>query len=373
MAEELVQNTKKKSKGSIVKKVLRIVGDVLFGIFLVFMLFISITNIRAKTSNNIPNIFGQGYLNVLSDSMEGENDDSFKIGDLLFVKLVNQDEAKKLQVGQIITYKSTKYQNNDGDFYTISHRIIEVNEIDGYTYYTTKGDNPLSKFAEDGGKEVVRDQQVLAVYQGKWAGAGSAFAWFGTGTGFFIIVVVPCILFLIFTIISFVKTYIEYKNGKKEVALAGGPDSMQNKIRLRKEALEELVADGTISQEQADAKLNEYIDSVMNIDSSNVVANEISNQEVQEASIQETPVEETKEVANEVTKEVVKEEVAEVTPANEEKEEVSVEPTKAPSKKPSKTVSTKRKQTKDASVKGSKTQAAKKTASSKKTTKKETK
>ncbi len=280
-------------KNNVLKKVLKISGNVLFGIFLVFILFIAITNIRAKSTDNVPNIFGYGYLNVLSDSMDGDKEDSFKIGDLIFVKLVNKEEAENLKVGDIITYRTII----DGKDMTISHRIIRI-EPDNPYKYVTQGDHPSSSMAAT---DAVKVNQVIAVYQGKWAGAGSVFAWFSSGFGFFLIVCVPCILFLIFEIINFVKVYMEYKNEKQQVAMAGGPDSIQNKIRMRKAAYDDLVKEGTLTKEQAEAALNEYIKSV------SVIEND--------TTLEEKPV-----GANE-SLEVSTEEAKEKTSAVEEKNE----------------------------------------------------
>ena len=279
-------------KNNVLKKVLKISGNVLFGIFLVFILFIAITNIRAKSTDNVPNIFGYGYLNVLSDSMDGDRDDSFKIGDLLFVKMVNKEEAKNLKEDQIITYRTMI----DGKDMTISHRIIGVQDNGSYILYITQGDNPEAKIV--GAKDAIREDQVIAVYQGKWAGAGSVFAWFSSGFGFFLIVCVPCILFLIFEIINFVKVYMEYRNEKQQVAMAGGPDSIQNKIRLRKAAYDDLVKEGTLTKEQAEAALNEYIKSVSVIENDTTVevkpvgANESLEVSTEEAKEKTSTVEE---------------------------------------------------------------------------------
>ena len=279
-------------KNNVLKKVLKISGNVLFGIFLVFILFIAITNIRAKSNDNVPNIFGYGYLNVLSDSMDGDRDDSFKIGDLLFVKMVNKEEAKNLKEDQIITYRTMI----DGKDMTISHRIIGVQDNGSYILYITQGDNPEAKIV--GAKDAIREDQVIAVYQGKWAGAGSVFAWFSSGFGFFLIVCVPCILFLIFEIINFVKVYMEYRNEKQQVAMAGGPDSIQNKIRMRKAAYDDLVKEGTLTKEQAEAALNEYIKSVSVIENDTTLeekpvgANESLEVSTEEAKEKTSTVEE---------------------------------------------------------------------------------
>ena len=95
-------------KKETLKKIGKIIGNVVFGIFLVFILFVAIVNLNAKKKQGLPNLFGTGYLTVLTDSMDGDKPDSFKAGDLVVVDVVNDDnrveKAVNLEVGTIITY-----------------------------------------------------------------------------------------------------------------------------------------------------------------------------------------------------------------------------------------------------------------------------
>ena len=83
--EKIVKNEENKP---IWKKVVFIVLNVLFYGFIIFLLAFAIANISAKKHNNIPSIFGYGFLTVASDSMDGNKDDSFKEGDMIIVKIV---------------------------------------------------------------------------------------------------------------------------------------------------------------------------------------------------------------------------------------------------------------------------------------------
>ena len=250
--DEIKEETNKKKVN--IKKILKIVGDVLFGLVIIFVLFISITNLKAKSSGGIPNIFGYGYVNVLSDSMNGDKDDSFKKNDMVFVKLLSTEEAKNLKVGDIITYKGRLTGTSETGI--ISHRIVSVEE----NGYVTLGDNPLIN--ADTGKEFVAYSSVMGVVTGHWSNAGVVFAWFGTSVGFFVVVVGPCIIFLVYEIICFTKTILEYNQEKKLLAEEGF-DPIQQKISNRKQALEALVKDGSLTQEQADASLQKYIESLL--------------------------------------------------------------------------------------------------------------
>ena len=250
--EEIKEETNNKKKET-TKKVLKIIGDVLFGFVIIFILFISITNLKAKSSGGIPNIFGYGYVNVLSESMDGDKSDSFKKNDMVFVKLINStEEAKNLEIGTIITYQG-HLTSDSTDTAIISHRIVSYQ--DGG--YMVKGDNPLA-VTED----FVAYSSVMGVVTGHWSGAGAVFAWFGSSVGFFVVVVGPCIIFLVYEIICFAKTILEYNQEKKLLA-EDGLDPVQQQIANRKQALEALVKEGSLTKEQADASLQKYIEKLL--------------------------------------------------------------------------------------------------------------
>ena len=113
--------------------VLRIVGNVLFYSAIVVLFFFSLMNINAGRRNGIPNIFGNGYLRVLTPSMhvtDANKDnlpdeyDSYKIkqfncteteevegkekitykGDVVNVKMIGKKGFLKLKVGDVVTY-----------------------------------------------------------------------------------------------------------------------------------------------------------------------------------------------------------------------------------------------------------------------------
>ncbi|MCI5745212.1 MAG: hypothetical protein MR270_02900 [Erysipelotrichaceae bacterium] len=215
------------------KKVLRIVGDCVFALFMVFICFFAISNVRARKNNNIPNLFGNGYLTVDSNSMDGDRDDSFKVGDLITVKVL-KNGSKDLQVNQIITYYDVTERK------VITHRIVEVVPIDGteYVYYRVKGDATLDVSAS---YYEVRNDEVLAVYKGKVAGLGKVVKWFQAPVGFFLIVVLPCIIFFVVELVQFIKTYAEVKAEKNSAK--SEEEKAKEREELKKQLLEELKAE----------------------------------------------------------------------------------------------------------------------------------
>ena len=234
------------------KKVLKIIGDVVFVIVILFALFIAVINLKAKASNGIPNLFGRGFLTVNSDSMAGNQKDSFTTKDLLVVDIVTdknyEDRVLNLEVGDIVTY----YDYGEGK--VISHRIINVVE-------TTDPNNPTFTLKGDNWAVTtnVSARSVLAIFDHKVAGVGSIMAWFSSGLGFFVIVVLPCVLFLAYEIYRFIKTLNEYNREKNKEA---HKEDNTRLVSLRKEALDDLVKSGVLTQEEADKKLQEYAESL---------------------------------------------------------------------------------------------------------------
>lgn len=93
----------------------------------VLVLNISIM-IQAKTnSDEVPSIFGYKPFIVLSGSMETE----IRMGDLIVTKNI---EPKSLKVDDVIAFR-------DAEDTVTTHRIIDIVEKDGVSYFITKGDN----------------------------------------------------------------------------------------------------------------------------------------------------------------------------------------------------------------------------------------
>ena len=119
----------------------------------------------------------------------------------------------------------------------ITHRVIEVHAED--KYYVFEGDNPLAK----GQTTNVTYSEIIATYTGKVEGLGTTVKWCQSKVGFFIIVVLPTLLFLVVELIQFIKSYSEYKLEKVSANNAVSAEEREKeKEELRKQILEELKA-----------------------------------------------------------------------------------------------------------------------------------
>ena len=110
---------------------------------------------QAKTNpDEVPSILGYKPFMVLSGSMESK----IHKGDLIFVKTVDPTE---LEVKDIIAFE-------DAEGTITTHRIIDIVNKDGTTYFITKGDNNTSQ-----DRNLVEYEDVEGIYVGRIAGIGS--------------------------------------------------------------------------------------------------------------------------------------------------------------------------------------------------------
>ncbi len=227
-----------KSKSNIIN-VLKIVGNVLFYTLIVLLLLFSISNLSVKTNKDVANIFGRGFLPVISDSMEGNNSDSFDKGSLVFVKLLSESQKEDLEIGDIVTF----YDLNLAALNT--HRVVYVTP----SYIVTQGDKaaasaPYVIGGDNTGVqyEIVTYDNIKAIRTGDIGGVGSAVSYLQTPTGFAIFVIAPVVLLLAYQGYVLTKTLLAVNKEKIEAKHAVDKEQLleAEKERIRKELLEEL-------------------------------------------------------------------------------------------------------------------------------------
>ena len=97
-----------------------------------------------QNPNEIPDFFGFKTSEIVSRSME----DTINKNDIIVVKKVDKNEIDE---NDIISF--------DNGNEIITHRIVEIENINGQTLYTTKGDN--NRFADD---EKISFEQIEGKY-----------------------------------------------------------------------------------------------------------------------------------------------------------------------------------------------------------------
>ena len=233
--------SEKKGLSPKTKKIINIAVDVVVAIILALALFLAICTISSKSNgyDQYTEVFGKAYLAVQSDSMKGDKEDSFARGDLITIKIVEGDEAKKLKVGDIVSFKDKTIVN--GKWVINTHRIIEVNgEENNATSYVTHGDN-----VEEGNNETVLASEIIGVYQGKAGGIGHLFLFMNSSAGFFTCIVLPTLLIVAYFAVNLVLVIRKEKKVQDAAAVQAQADE---KERIRQELLEEMQAQQNAAQ-----------------------------------------------------------------------------------------------------------------------------
>lgn len=265
----------------------KIALNVVFYILILLVLLFSISNIRAKNKNDqIPNIFGKGYLNVLSDSMTGDNEDSFNTGDMIIVKIANKKNISKLEVGNIVTFYDYRLASNKGAGSALdTHRIVYIDKTnnDSYVYYTV-GDKIAKQLNFDASKlnadnyltilnslgsnnyQAFGSTEIRGIYSGKWSGFGKTIQ--TINNHFIAIIIVPVAILLVFEIGVLVlnimrareeKLKLEMKETSQELAnqeTISADEKEKLKAELRAELLKEMLKELDNEEESKEKEEN---------------------------------------------------------------------------------------------------------------------
>lgn len=141
-------------------------------------------------------IFGYSVYRVSSGSMEPE----LSVGDVILSK---KNNAKTLEIGDIITYNGI-----EGSYAgkVITHRIENIEEINGALYFTTKGD---ANFEVD---PVISESQILGEMEFKVPLIGVLYSFFITPYGLIAVLVIILLAFSneFITLFKLVKRKVQY-------------------------------------------------------------------------------------------------------------------------------------------------------------------
>ena len=179
------------------KKVLKIIVNVLAWVLLIFALLVTLVVFSTGRNNGVANLFGFIPLTVESDSMKP----TFKTDDLIICREV--DDVYDLKEDDVITF----WTYIDGQRVKNTHRIVEIEDRDGVLSFTTRGDNnPIDDATS------VKPADVIGKWTGtKFPGFGKVMRFLGTQKGFFICILIPMALFFLFELYKFIATLIEIK------------------------------------------------------------------------------------------------------------------------------------------------------------------
>jgi len=228
-----------------VKSTLKVALNVIFYGFILLLLIFAIANIKVKTNADIPNFLGKGFLSVQSESMNGDEADSFKQGDLIFVNMLSDKEIDNLQLGDIITYYDANLRALN------THRIVEI----GDNYFITQGDkvamdpnrvyDPEKAVNDESAYEIISKTEAIGKHTSTWSNTGKTLDYLQSPTGFALFIILPTMLILIFEAVMLVRNIIKYNHTKMEEKyrnekIEGFVDLDKQKEQMRAELIEEL-------------------------------------------------------------------------------------------------------------------------------------
>lgn len=218
-----------KDKKAIVKKVLKITGNVLVYLLMAIAMFVLVISITSKKdSDGTATVFGYQLRFVQSDSMEEcELTDvsnfeikSIRVKSCVFVDVAPESEEEKaewyksLKVGDVLTFKYV-YSRQE----TITHRIVNIEEkTTGGYIITLEGDN---KNAETDLMQQTIDTSltdspnyIIGKVTGQSYVLGLLVYAFKTPVGIVCLIIIPCLIIIAFEVIRLVKVFGKDKKEK---------------------------------------------------------------------------------------------------------------------------------------------------------------
>ena len=171
-----------KEKTPVTHKVLTVVGVVLC-VILIPILVINLTLIAKSYINQdeVPSIGGAVPLIVLTDSMYPK----IEKGDLIICRT---EKPENIKVGDVISF----FDPAGNGTTIVTHRVIEIVEVDGEMAWKTQGDNNNT---ED--RLAVTTDKLVAVWEGtRIPGFGNVALFMQSTPGLIVCVICPILLFV---------------------------------------------------------------------------------------------------------------------------------------------------------------------------------
>ena len=210
-------------------------------VFSIVMLVSSMGNKEGKL-NDIINL-----MPVMSDSMVGDNPDSFNIDDLILVKKLSDEDKKHLKVGDIVTFKV--FDPSLKAIIYKSHRIVKICQVGDpeweYCDVVTQGDAAQKYIDQDptniaNYQDYLRYSQIEGIYTGKIPKVGGAITFIKQPAAFFGLIVTPLALLLIYNIVVIVRGVTKAKDEKHKAEL----EESEAKHRAEMDELKAMIMGG---------------------------------------------------------------------------------------------------------------------------------
>lgn len=181
------------------KKILNIFLDIVFIILFLIAILLLINFISLRSGSKIRPFFG-AYV-IVSPSMVP----TINVNDAVVVKRTDVDKLKK---GDIITFSSSDVRYFG---YTITHRIVDIeNDSSGNVVFRTKGDNNNSIDNAPVLSDNVFGKVLFVVPY-----LGSIQSFLKKPIGWFLMIIIPSLIFLVMDLFSIFRYKRKLKDGCK--------------------------------------------------------------------------------------------------------------------------------------------------------------
>lgn len=214
---------------------LTVLSICLWGVILIAALF-AFTTLATKDTNSVASIAGFTPLTVATESMEP----TFGTSDLIIIQKCDPADLKE---GDIITFHTII--NNEYALNT--HRIVDIEENNGYRSYRTKGDN---NEIED--THVIADGDIVGKYVLKLAGVGALMTFLSSSTGFLVVIILPLLIFFVMQVYHLIMVVIKLKKATAEEMASESDASLDEALKAKQEA-EAALAEARRLKEEAEA------------------------------------------------------------------------------------------------------------------------
>ena len=214
---------------------LTVLSICLWGVILIAALF-AFTTLATKDTNSVASIAGFTPLTVATESMEP----TFGTSDLIIIQKCDPADLKE---GDIITFHTII--NNEYALNT--HRIVDIEENNGYRSYRTKGDNNQ---IED--THVIADGDIVGKYVLKLAGVGALMTFLSSSTGFLVVIILPLLIVFVMQVYHLIMVVIKLKKATAEEMASENDASLDEALKAKQEA-EAALAEARRLKEEAEA------------------------------------------------------------------------------------------------------------------------
>ena len=216
------------------RKVINTIVNVVLVVAIIMAALCTYISFVSTEGNGVPGFLGVRLLTVESDSMYPK----IKEGDLVIDTPVK--DASKLQKGDIITYWTTI----QGEYVLNTHRINNVFDGGNFILFETKGDK--NDYPDP---QQVHESEIVGKYAFHIPAVGSLVKYIQTPLGFFIVVIIPVLIFFIYHLVQFFRVLFEYQNvkmlikyeqerGKTEDLIESQIKDQKTKEEIRRAAME---------------------------------------------------------------------------------------------------------------------------------------